>query len=125
MNTLNMLSQYTEISDRTVDRIISCCTPQEGNETVLEYLILDIKSNSDLVEFSDNIERIVGDDSTTLKSFRNGKICTCMNGILLCSCYIITNHNYVHTYILICMYIVYVCICKCIIYIHVYVHIRS
>ena len=87
MITLNMLSQYSEISDRTVDRIISCCSSQEGNETILEYLILDVKSNNDLVDFSNNIEKIVGDDSSALKSFRNGKIIImyCMNGLLLCT----------------------------------------
>ena len=73
MMTLSILCQFTEMSDQKVDKIISCSSPQEGNEEILEYLIFDIKNDNDLVDFCNVIEKIVGDDSTALKSFRNGE----------------------------------------------------
>ena len=76
MITLSRLCQLTEVSDQKVDKTISCCSAEEGNEEILEYLIFDIKNDSNLVEFCNTIEKIVGDDSAALKSFRNGEILT-------------------------------------------------
>ena len=76
MITLSILCQVTEVSDQKVDKIISCCSGEEGNEEILEYLIFDVKNNNDLIEFCNTIEKIVGDDSAALKSFRIGEIHT-------------------------------------------------
>ena len=95
MITLSMLCQITETSDKTVDKIISCCSPQEGNEKILEYLILDIKSNEDLVGFCNAIEKIVGDDSAALKSFINGE--TLILNTLLPHTYVYINYACVRT----------------------------
>ena len=72
MISLNRLCQLADISDQTVDEIISCSSPQEANEKILDYLIVDIKNDNSLLDFCDAIEKIVGNDSVALESLRVG-----------------------------------------------------
>ena len=74
MISLSRLCLLADISDQTVDKIISCSSSQEANETILEYLILDIKNDNNLFDFCDALEKIVGKDSATLESLRSGKM---------------------------------------------------
>ena len=74
MISLSRLCLLANISDQTVDKIISRSSLHEANEVILEYLILDIKNDHSLLDFCDAVEKIVGSDSTILESLRSGKI---------------------------------------------------
>ena len=75
MVSLSRLCQLANISDQTVDRIISCPSSHEANEVILEYLMLGIMSDHGLLDFCVAVKKIIGNDATALESFQSGKIC--------------------------------------------------
>ena len=58
MITLGRLSQNTELSDQTVDQVISCSSSEESNQRVLDHLIMKVKRDNDLLEFCSTVEKL-------------------------------------------------------------------
>ena len=59
MTTLGRLSQTTELSDQIVDQVISCSSSEESNQQILDYVIVTIKRDSDLLEFCSTVEKLL------------------------------------------------------------------
>ena len=73
VTSLSTLAQVTRVSDATVDKILSCSTPQESNREILDTLIHITAMDGSLAKFCNAVERIVGILSPVIESLRNGK----------------------------------------------------
>ena len=113
MTSLSIFCQVTMVPDATVDKIISCSTPQESNRQILDELIEITANDGSLTKFCNAIENIVGSKSPIVELLKSGKsICTWLHTYIRTYihthlCTVCTyNHVYVHTYA------PYVCIYK-------------
>jgi len=59
MITLGRLSQTTELSDQTVDQVISCSSSKESNGKILDYLIMTVKKDNGLLDFCSTLEKLL------------------------------------------------------------------
>jgi len=71
MITLGRLSQNTELSDQTVDRVISCSSSEESNQQILDHLIMKVKRDNDLLEFCSTVEKL-SETSAVVETLRAG-----------------------------------------------------
>ena len=71
MITLGRLSQTTELSDQTVNQVISCSSSEEANQMILDYIIVTIKCDSDLLEFCTTVEKLL-ENSAVVEPLRAG-----------------------------------------------------
>lgn len=72
MTTLGRLSQSTELSDQTVDQVISCSSSEESNQQILDYLIVSIKSSDGLLDFCSSLEKLLEESSAVVEPLRDG-----------------------------------------------------
>lgn len=82
VTSLSALAQVTCVSDATVDKILSCSTPQESNREILDTLIHITAMDGSLVKFCNAVEKIVGGMSPIIEPLRNGK--AKLNYIIMC-----------------------------------------
>ena len=66
------MCQHTIIRDTLVDQILNCTTPEESNKAMLDFLLVIVKTDSDLLWFCKALEAILGDMPTVLGSLRIG-----------------------------------------------------
>jgi len=71
MITLGRLSQTTELSDQTVDQVISCSSSKESNGKILDYIILTIKCDNGLLDFCSTVEKL-SETSAVVETLRAG-----------------------------------------------------
>ena len=72
MITLGRLSQTTELSDQTVNQMISCSSSEESNQQILDYLIVAIKRDIDLLDFCTTLLKLL-ETSAVVESLRAGQ----------------------------------------------------
>ena len=72
MTTLGRLSQSIELSDQTVDQVISCSSSEESNQQILDYLIVSIKSSDGLLDFCSSLEKLLEESLAVVEPLRDG-----------------------------------------------------